>query len=1200
MAAVLWLIAGYTHYRFFQSGSAPTAKDKIEAYLQHTEAEINQIVADSGLILSLTSLFPDDDLDVTSMSHALDLSENAYTFFIFNHRNRLLYWSNDKAKIPSSDLLTRAGPLYNDDLGTYRIIKKNIVIGRENLRFITYVPIFKKLIDNPFGHISRHIPPSLTLSEEEGLPILSTTGEELLYIQDKNSPVLSRTQVLILLVLYTLAFLALGIAVMHISHFVRQKLGAWASIAFIAFTAVVLRLITLVFDFSQHFESIPIFDASLMSPGFKNSLGNILVNIVIFLWVSIYTINYLPSKFRSNLSQQQRVLIAATQYFIIFLGTVLLTKFCGDIIQYTSIDFDFDSVFNLDTLSIAALIGVILLLFAQFLWSVKLMSIVTELNLSIPEKLVAGGPTLLLTLPILYFLSPSIPIFQFVLVATIYILLLDLFLEVNTPNFTWIVLWLVVLAGFSSIMLFKYNNDKTTQVRLQVAKQLTEQVDSVALNEISDVFSRADELGVMRNDSTLRRSIRNILEQESDYLTTYYNYSFSRIRPSQTQEQPLKYGELNYYEDKNALDRYIFPFGTRDEGSQFVILEKKKVSYDNPLTSILPIIPFKGIELLEDYDYAIYKGRQCIERSSPDYQMVLDQLPPVAGQTAIYHPVGRSELLYNNGSYTTIVGRKLTGLIKPVSLFSYLFVIVVFIILFLVGVNSIYEYLPPELNLRFSSQISLRNKIQVSVLALIVLSFIIIGIVTVFYFQNTAEKKKIDTLKQTASSLQYEIQSSIIDENTGTLNTNLKQFIQSLAIKYNSHIQVYDRDGILVQASDEKAQNRGYLSDRISIEPLISLKKFDEPIFIHTVDSEALPRYFSAYLTIKSSFDKLIGYVGLPIYPNEKVEGNEVKDFMGTLLNVYVFLLLIAGAFALAVANSITRPMTVLGQKLKDFKLGKSNEPIVWKAKDELGLLIQEYNQMIVKLDESADLLALTEREVAWREMAKQVAHEIKNPLTPMRLSIQHLQHAMQKADPIESRQLVQRVGITLIEQIDNLSRIAAEFSTFAKMPKPQYERIILNDLVASVHDLFKKRDDMDFNLYVPIDEIYVNADKSHLLRVLNNLIKNAIQAIPASRRGIIDIKLDTRGDWAVIQVVDNGKGISKDMREKVFYPNFTTKTSGTGLGLAISKNIIESFGGKIYFETEEHVGTKFYFELPLLKNIESEYPFRHRFESNL
>jgi nitrogen fixation/metabolism regulation signal transduction histidine kinase len=390
----------------------------------------------------------------------------------------------------------------------------------------------------------------------------------------------------------------------------------------------------------------------------------------------------------------------------------------------------------------------------------------------------------------------------------------------------------------------------------------------------------------------------------------------------------------------------------------------------------------------------------------------------------------------------------------------------------------------------------------------------------------------------------------------------------------------------------------GILKDRMNVPPLIALQKGGESIFIYSDESDPLTNYRTAFFSIVSEDNRLLGFAGLPFYPGHTEAANCVKVFMGALLNVSVFLLIIAGAFALAVANSITRPMTVLGQKLKEFKLGKSNEPIEWKAKDELGLLIQEYNQMIVKLDESADLLALTEREVAWREMAKQVAHEIKNPLTPMRLSIQHLQHAMQNADPIESRQLVQRVGMTLIEQIDNLSRIAAEFSTFAKMPKPQYERIILNDLVASVHDLFKKRDDMDFNLYVPIDEIYVNADKSHLLRVLNNLIKNAIQAIPGSRRGVIDIRLEKHGDRAIIQVNDNGKGISREMREKVFYPNFTTKTSGTGLGLAISKNIVESFGGRIYFETEEGVGTRFYFELPLLKNFDNDYPYRQALEA--
>ena len=199
-----------------------------------------------------------------------------------------------------------------------------------------------------------------------------------------------------------------------------------------------------------------------------------------------------------------------------------------------------------------------------------------------------------------------------------------------------------------------------------------------------------------------------------------------------------------------------------------------------------------------------------------------------------------------------------------------------------------------------------------------------------------------------------------------------------------------------------------------------------------------------------------------------------------------------------------------------------------------------------------------------------------------MKLSIQHMQMAS-RSRPEEIHQVVDRVSHTLVEQIDNLSQIASEFSNFAKMPQPENEKVILNEIVANVHDLFRKREDMDISLYVPIDEIYVFADKNHLLRVLNNLVKNATQSIPKSRRGKIMIRLYKEGDHARIEVEDNGIGIPDNMKDKVFYPNFTTKSSGTGLGLAISYNIVESFNGKIYFKTELNKGTTFIIDLPLM-----------------
>lgn len=300
------------------------------------------------------------------------------------------------------------------------------------------------------------------------------------------------------------------------------------------------------------------------------------------------------------------------------------------------------------------------------------------------------------------------------------------------------------------------------------------------------------------------------------------------------------------------------------------------------------------------------------------------------------------------------------------------------------------------------------------------------------------------------------------------------------------------------------------------------------------------------------------------------------------LIKIYVFLLLATGVLAIAVANSITRPIVRVGKNLKNLTLGK-NEAIEWHSSDEIGELISEYNQMIQKLEESTEKLKQSERESAWREMAKQVAHEIKNPLTPMKLSIQYLQHTV-KSNPEEAQAMLQRVTHTMIEQIDGLARIATEFSNFAKMPKPENETFTLNDVVQSVFDLFAKNpeNNVELNAHFTETPLQVFADKDHIIRVLNNLIKNAIQAIPEDRQGRIEVSLFADGDRAVMQVQDNGSGIAPDMQERVFQPNFTTKSSGTGLGLAMSKNIVEAAGGSIWLHSEVGKGTSFFVALPI------------------
>jgi len=253
---------------------------------------------------------------------------------------------------------------------------------------------------------------------------------------------------------------------------------------------------------------------------------------------------------------------------------------------------------------------------------------------------------------------------------------------------------------------------------------------------------------------------------------------------------------------------------------------------------------------------------------------------------------------------------------------------------------------------------------------------------------------------------------------------------------------------------------------------------------------------------------------------------------------------------------------------------------IDWKENDEIGSLVKEYNRMIAELAENADLLAKSERETAWREMAKQVAHEIKNPLTPMKLSIQQLQRTF-KDGRIDMEAHVQQLTQSLIEQVETLSSIANSFATFAKMPKALTEKVELKSILTHVVDLFRQTSLATINCYFSVEEnCYVLADKEQLVRVFNNLIKNAIQALPNEKEGKIELRISREKNIFLISIKDNGTGIAPETVNKIFEPNFTTKTAGMGLGLAMVKNMVDSFKGSITFETEQGKGTTFFVRL--------------------
>jgi len=340
--------------------------------------------------------------------------------------------------------------------------------------------------------------------------------------------------------------------------------------------------------------------------------------------------------------------------------------------------------------------------------------------------------------------------------------------------------------------------------------------------------------------------------------------------------------------------------------------------------------------------------------------------------------------------------------------------------------------------------------------------------------------------------------------------------------------------------------------------------------------------YLSAYLPLNNNNNETLAYINLPYFARESELRYEASTFLVTFININLLLLVLAIVIAFSISNYVTRPLQFIRENLSQVKLGKTNQKIDWYRNDEIGNLVKEYNRMIDELEISAELLAKDERESAWREMAKQVAHEIKNPLTPMKLSVQYLQKAYKdRVDDWEER--LDGFTNTMIEQIDSLSLIASEFSDFAKLPSNNNSKIELNSFIPDVVKLYKDFDKVKIKLNIQEQKMIIYADSKQMLRVFNNIIKNAIQSYNKDETAFIFIECVKEGSQAVIKVKDEGCGIPPEQQDKIFNPYFTTKTGGLGLGLAMVKNIVESFNGAVTFETQTNSGTTFIIRLPLI-----------------
>jgi len=610
----------------------------------------------------------------------------------------------------------------------------------------------------------------------------------------------------------------------------------------------------------------------------------------------------------------------------------------------------------------------------------------------------------------------------------------------------------------------------------------------------------------------------------------------------------------------------------------FILLSSKVVPEGNGYPELL-LDEHTSRESRENgLSYAKYFEGQLVDRGG-DYQFEMHLPDEVkANQEFTYFTRnGYKHCAYHReGNNYIIVSYPKLRFIDQINTFPYLFLLVYLagMVMFLFNRGSF------SINRK---RLDFRGKIQLTLILSLLGILSLVGFGLIIYNYNEFKTSLQDDLNEKLHSISTELNLKIGTEVQ--LNPRIRDMLNDQLISFSdiirTDINLYDLSGRIFVTSRSEIYDRGLVSRRIDPSAFRALSVDSRTQFLHNENLGKMS-FFSAYIPVYNQLNHVIGYLNLPYFTRQDEFKKEVSVFIVAFSNVYILLILISLMIALFIGNKLTLPLLQIEKNLKGIQLGKINTKIEYLGEDEIGRLAKEYNKKVDELAESAALLARSERELAWREMARQVAHEINNPLTPMKLNIQYLQRIKEQGSG-NFDEYFDRVSKTLIENIDVLSMIAASFSDFAGMPKINNEMLDLRERVKEAVLLFENTTNVAIDVILNEKEpIQILADKDQFIRVLINLIKNGIQSIPREKEGHLIIELTKDKGFALITITDNGTGIPVELQEKLFEPSFTTKSSGMGLGLAITKRIIENFKGEIWFKTTDNVGTSFYIKIPL------------------
>lgn len=1238
LLAALFLFAAAFLLNKYVVGSTAASyySSRLEKKIQAHEKEFNRLSADTALLLSLIN----QRYSESQFNNLLD-DKKGFGFFIYQKQEtgspRLLFW-NTQVATPPINLMDESdvSRLVTLNNGLYVHGSKSVRIGNRSFAVEALIPVMSKYfieIENlktefvDFPEARKLVDISFSPTD---YPVKSSYGNTLFYLRQSNTKQQLSNW-------WSIACMLLGTFLLfwfihYSAHVISLKKGLWWGTLFLVSTIVLLRLPTYYFPSLLNLRQYELFDPAIYGSSYVlSSLGDLFINALLFCWIGIFLNRRLGNIVVKPFKELWKnwALITLLVGFLVSL-TFVFARTLQSLVSDAQISFN---VTNYDSLSKYSFVGFVIIAtiaLTYFFIAQAVLKVVRPLSGKynyLLYILTASLGLLILTFsdeP--NFVESSLFVLLWLL-GFIWMMQQEVFSGLRFRlNVSEVLFWLFVFSFSIAAVIVSENRKIELEQRKLFAQKLSVQADPANERLLSITLTYLDNDFLAPNFERFKDPVQNAKLKDSIINTSFgpylnkfdtkiYTFEAGASPRPLYNEDPISFDTLNtifglqgkqtsipdlrYFE--RAFDKYSYislkEVKDNDSGTIgyfFILADPKKYKGD----ALIPELFKQSKEMLPEnsplYSYAIYTNLELIDNYK-EYSFPIRLSPEQVPTKEFVQKTNGSfeELWYRHSAdKVVVIVRKNNSFIEAITLFAYLFSTFLFLLALYWMVSLVIRSRLRWSLLRKNWQFSIRMQIHSTIIMISVLSFVVIGAATILFFINRYERTNQERLSRAMQIMINQIQTRLEDHNVFNdglmvfeqgVNADLEKMMQDISEIHGTDVNLYDTLGNLKVTSKPLIYNKGVLSDKMNPEAYYILHVKNS---VQCVIEEKMGKvnYLSVYNPIRNKKNgEVYAYLNVPSYSAQGELKQEISNFLVTLINLNAFIFLVAGAISLFITNRITYSFTLIGQKMRDINLGKINQEIEWKRRDEIGELVKEYNKMVQKLEESAEVLAKSEREGAWRQMARQVAHEIKNPLTPMKLSIQYLQKAIDNNSP-NVKEMTSNVAKTLVEQIDHLSKIASDFSQFANIGNPRKEVFDLHELLYSLSSLYEATDNLDFE-WKPVDQrVLLFADKTQLNRLFTNLLQNAIEAASSRDRRVIRINEMLNGEYITVSVSDNGEGIPEQTRSKIFTPNFTTKSSGTGLGLAMSKSIVENAEGDIWFETREGEGTTFFVKIPMLR----------------